>query len=238
MSLRQSVKQLAERALRRIGAYSINDTGADSAELEEALYWMDLVVAELAGTEDCSWLTEDTIDIPFVAGQASYALNTATDWPDTDIAFPVSAYVREDTGVDTDIEMIRRVEYESIADKDAGGSPTVVYIDRTADVPRATIYPVPTDTGASLRLVVQKQAPDMIGSGGARPGKLDHGFPKEWQRWLVLATAAEIGAGPVRKLSQQEINDIRAGAVDAKARLMARANVENKSVRRTQAWGA
>ena len=68
---------ICERALRKIGAFSVNDTAADPEELSEALYWLDLAVAELAGTEQCQWLIPTTLSIALTANTPSYDLSTA-----------------------------------------------------------------------------------------------------------------------------------------------------------------
>lgn len=237
MSVRLSAKQIAERALRRIGAFSINDLAADTAELTETLYHLDLVVAELIGTEQCTWMSAGTITMPTVAAQAEYGLNSATGWPDDDVAFPSYAWIRDASGNDAPLDMMRRDEYEALADKDTEGQPTHIYIDRAIDTPTATLYPVPADATMTIGVVVQRMAPSMVGESSARTNAVAHGFPMEWQRWMVLATAAEIGSGPVRRLPQGEINDLRAASLDAKTRLMARANRENTRTRRTAAWG-
>ncbi|MRR49370.1 MAG: hypothetical protein EG825_00405 [Rhodocyclaceae bacterium] len=238
MAMRLSAKEAAERALRRIGAFSINDVSADPAELEEALIWMDMNVSELAGTEQCLWLVDDTIDLPLTADTQTYDLDEAgSDYPSDGLVSVVSVWIRDSSGNDEEVEMIRRNQWESIVDKDASGTPDKAYIDRTVDVPTISIYPVPSDSTYTLRIVVRKFAVSMLGSGTSKPGKLDHNLPIEWQKWLVLSTAAEIGAGPVRRLPTGEVQEIRAGAESSKAKLIARANVETTSKRRTAAWG-
>lgn len=232
---------ICERALRKIGAFSINDTAADGEELAEALYWLDLSVAELAGTEKCQWLIPTTLSIALSADTPSYDLSTAlgTSDPADGVLFPVAAWLRDSNGEDTPIEIIRRQDYEDITDKDESGEPDVVYIDRLNDDQNIFVHPVPDATGYSIRLLCQTYAPNMLSGTPEGGGNIAHGFSAEWQRWLILQNAADIGSGPVRRLPPGEINDIRQQAAIARAALMAYSSREKVSQpRRTRAFGA
>ena len=232
---------ICERALRKIGAFSINDTAADPEELSEALYWLDLAVAELAGTERCHWLIPQTLSIALSANTVSYDLSNAlgTGDPTNGVLFPIEAWVRDSSGNDNPVEIIRRREYEDISDKDEGGEPTRIYIDRLNDDQNLFVHPVPTDATYTLRLVCQTYAPNLLGGTPDGGGNLAHGFSAEWQRWMILQNASDIGAGPVRHLPPAELNDIRQQAAIAKSALMAYSNREKVSQpRRTASYGA
>jgi hypothetical protein len=231
---------ICERALRKIGAFSINDTAADPEELAEALYWLDLSVAELAGEERCHWLIPQTLSIPLDATTDSYVLADALSVAQANgILFPIEAWLRDSSGIDYPIEIIRRRDYEDIADKDTGGTPEKIYIDRLNDKQNLFVYPVPLVSGFTIRLVCQSYAPNMLGSGSSDNGNVAHGFSAEWQRWLILQNSADIGSGPVRRLPPAEISDMRSQAEASRARLMAYSNREKVSMpRRTRSHGA
>jgi hypothetical protein len=232
---------ICERSLRKIGAFSVNDNAADSGELAEALYWLDLAVAELAGTERCHWLIPQTLSIALTANTVSYDLSNSlgASHPTDGIIFPFEAWIRDSSGNDEPLEIIRRKEYEDINDKDATGEPTHIYIDRLNEDQNLFVYPVPTVSTYSIRLVCQTFAANLLDGTPHSRGNVSHGFSAEWQRWLILQNAADIGSGPVRRLPTPEINDMRQQAGEAKARLMAYSNREKTSQpRRTRAHGA
>ena len=232
---------ICERALRKIGAFSVNDTAADPEELSEALYWLDLAVAELAGTEQCQWLIPTTLSIALTANTPSYDLSTALGQanPTDGVLFPIEAWLRNSNGEDEPLEIIRRKEYEDIADKDAVGAPTRIYIDRLGADQNLFVHPVPDATGYTIRLVCQTYAPNLVGATPNAGGNVGHGFSAEWQKWMVNQNAADIGSGPVRRLPPSEINDMRTQAEASRARLMAYSNREKVSQpRRTRAFGA
>ena len=238
MSALLSAAVICERALRKIGAFSINDSGADGAELEEASFWLDMVVAELVGTERCTWLVEDTITVALTADTASYNLKTVIGtaaYPADGLVHVVSAWVTDGTN-DNTVKIYRRKEFEEIIKKTASGKPEYVYIDRLSDTAEQTIYlfPVPTVTTWSLKLVIQKGAPDLR----EVPAKTNHGFHVAWQKWLVLATAAEIADGPVRALPDAKVDRIKRDARLCFNRLQSSQNRELQQPRRVKAFGA
>lgn len=231
---------ICERALRKIGALSINDTAADPEELAEALYWLDLSVAELAGTEQCQWLIPTTLSIALSANTASYDLSTAlgTANPTDGVLFPIEAWIRDSNGLDTPIDIIRRRDFEDIEDKDKAGVTDRIYIDRLNEDQNIFIYPVVDETGYSIRLLCQTYAANLGGTGLTATGNIAHGFSAEWQKWMVLQNAADIGSGPVRRLPISETDRIRAEAGTSLAKLMAYSNREKVSQpRRTRAHG-
>lgn len=227
----------AEKALRRIGAYSINDTGADPEELRETLEWMDLAVAELAEIEECWWLVPETITQTLTANDGTYTLNLFANYPATGIAFPMAAYISDGTN-DRPIEILRRREYEDKSNKATAGAPEAVYIDRLADNKNVKLYPVQNDSTSILKLVVQTFAPDVRGGEGNLVGNIDHNFPRAWQLWLILRTAALIGDGPVRNIGAQAVDRIEKQAAASLQALMSFQSREKPGQpRRTKPWG-
>jgi hypothetical protein len=238
------VAEVAEMALAKIGAYSPNDAQADATEMARAIQWMDLGVAELSGTENVKLLESSTLSANLTAGVSEYVLADlfGVQWPDNDMAFPISATTRDTSGTvtsDAPVVLIDRPEWDAIENKSAAGRPCRAWIDRTV-TPTIHFDLVPgTAPTYQFRLVIQTQSRDMRGGSPDGDGNVSHQFHAEWQRWLVLMTAAAIGAGPVRRLPQQEINDIRGEAASSLARLLAYANKWRTSPerQRTQAWG-
>ncbi len=236
MSSRLSVSEVCETALRKIGSFSINDSAADPEEMKEAAKWLDLVVAEMTETERCTWLIEDTVTVSLVAGQATYNLANAmgTSYPTDGVMWITSVWITDGTS-DQEVEMDRRSDYEEITVKSSTGKPDSIYIDRLSDKDKQsfTVYPVPVDASNSLKLVIQKHAPDLKNDFG----KKAHGFHLGWQKWLVLATAAEIGDGPVRRVPSSENDRTRRDAQMSFDKLQASQNRENVAPRRVRAWG-
>ncbi len=231
-----SASEVCEAALEKIGSFSINDTAADGEELKRTAKWLDLVVGEMTETERCTWLIEDTVTVPLVADQAIYNLATAmgASYPTDGVMYITSSWITDGTN-DDDVELIRRTDLEGITVKGATGKPELIYIDRLSDKDQQsfTVYPVPVDTTYSLKFVFQRHAPDLRND----VGKKAHGFHRGWQKWLVLATAAEIGDGPVRRLPSTEVDRIRRDAQMSFDKLQASQNRENVAPRRVRAWG-
>lgn len=207
-----SVRQICERALRKIGHVSLYDEEPRGEDMEEAALWLDMVVSHVAGTRRHVWLVEDNLEIPLKADQAKYDLKDAAGatYPEEGVQFPMHAFVRSDGGFDQDVEIVRRHEYDSFADKDAGGRPHVCYIDRLQ--PRTLwIHPVPAkDDEYTLFLTAQRFNKDMTFTRQEqRHGEKYPDPSATWNLYLVTATAAELGDGPIRKLPDGEVTSFR-----------------------------
>lgn len=228
MSRLLPVAKIAEASLQRIGAFTISMVAPDPDELARAIFWMDLIVAELAGTGRAHWLIPATVTKALTATTASYNLANflGTDYPTDGIIFPVRAYVRDAAGQDTPVDIVSREDYENFSAKDTAGPPACIYIDRQNNQQQLYVYPVPADSTLSLRLVFQKYAPDMNAGTPDSAGNIAHGFSAEWQRWLILQTAADIGSGPVRMIPPAESDRIKLEAQVAKEALFTSSNRE------------
>src|SRR5574340_1029074 len=97
MSGKLTVAAMATKALDMIGAYSVRMVAPDPEELRRAVEWMELMVAEDAGTERKFFLTPATTTSTLTADTASYTLSTlmGTSYPSTGILFPVAARSEE-----------------------------------------------------------------------------------------------------------------------------------------------
>lgn len=219
MSTPFTAKEICERALRLIGAFPIVDSQADAEELAEALTWLDLILAEMSGTELVFWLVPDTLTVPLSAGVGTYDLLDAigASAPRNGIEFPVGCWIADASSNRSDITMLTRRDFEALGA--ATGTPTHVHIDRLGD-PTLRTYPVlgsdVADGTYSLKIVAQTYADDFAGGNGAK----QTGMRAAWQKWLIYQLAADIGAGPVRRVGAQEIRDLKAVAEQSRARLL------------------
>ena len=234
MSQILSNKKIGEAALRLIGSFSINHSAADPAELEESLQWLDLVVGTMAAIDRPYWLTEKTVSKALTVDQSEYDLNNflGSDKPTDGVFFVSRVTINDGNSADEPIDIIRRNEYEEIANKVTSGKTEKIYIDRRT-TPSFFVYPV-MGTGATytLKMVLQSYPPDMT----ANKGNAKHGIPPEWNMWMIKALVAEIGGGPVRRLPQSERSDLAADADRLYKKLMAYANREKAGTGRTARW--
>lgn len=238
MSANLQVAKVAELALGKIGAFTTNMLAPDPDDLARTIKWMDMVVAELAGNTECFWLHPATTTSPLTANIGQYTLSTllGTSYPSDGILFPVAAYIRDSSGEDVEVDLISRDKYESIDNKATTGKPEFVYIDRLVNTSQIYLHPIPNDATYSLRLVFQTYAPNLTSGSPAGAGNVAARFSSEWNKWLVTATAAEIGDGPVRRLPTGEITGFRRDAGMSLNALIGYANREKTtSPKRTQA---
>lgn len=227
MSQLFSARELCTESLRLIGSVSVNDSAADPEELSIALRWLDLEAAELAGTQTCFWLIPAALSIPLTGGQKAYDLDNTlgADTPDDGIQFPVSATVKTGTNAEHMIDIIHRLEYDAIPDKDRTGLPEKIYLDRLEDLKMYT-WPVlgAGVTGATVELTVQTFAPDFRGNGQKATG-----FRAAWQKWAINKNAYNVGRGPVRRLPRSETADLKKDAEDSLMKLNAFENRQHTS---------
>lgn len=230
--------KIAEGALQRIGAFASHDEAPDPDELEIALGKLDLIVGELAGVMTCYWLVPDEFVMPLVAGQSDYNLLTAlgSDYPDEGLQFPLSAYLQYPPTVPPSttrrvpIEIVRRRTFLAHDQLDQGGYPEEIYIDRL-DPPTLRTFRTINLPGYAIVLHYQTYAADQTASEGAHK----HGLPAAWQRWAEIATACDIGDGPVRRIKPDALGRLKQEREMALIRLRSFNNRE-KSTRRAVAY--
>lgn len=200
--------EICEKALRKIGSFSINDTAADKEEVDEALSWLDACMSHLGGSSRIFFLVPGTLSLSLTGGTASYDLTDelSASLDGLGVQFPISANLKDSSGNETPLTIIKRGQYEEIADKDATGAPTMVYIDRLKE-PTLTTYPVldSNASGYTIELVVQQYSKDYKDSTGDTITQLR----AAWNMWAVYAVSCEIGDGPVRRLPTQDLRDMR-----------------------------
>lgn len=206
------IREVCERALRKIGSYSIRDSGADAAELQEARYWLDLVVGHVAAMRRMWWLVPDTATITLIDGQTDYELTALLPSGDP-FAFPVSVTsIRTETDVRDPVCLWRRWEWEARDAAVVTGRPQAVYIDRDPEAPVMRVWPAPTaPIDWHLEMVFQRVTPDF--TAGASSERIVR-IREAWNLYLVTALAAQLGNGPVRKLPADEVRDMKQEAAD------------------------
>ncbi len=218
MARQLSVGEICERALRKIGSYSIRDTGARADEMAEARLWLDMVVGHVASLKRTWWLVPSTQRLTLVAGVAAYRLSgTLPD--DPSIQHVVALYrVTLATGAREPLGIQRRQEWEERDTTLSAGDVVDAWIDRSRD-PVLQINPAPPDpVTEAIDVVFQTFAPDR--SSGTYTQKIEQ-IRDGWNLFLVHRLAAEIGNGPVRKLPQDEVRDMQRTADDLYSELAA-----------------
>ena len=126
---------LVEEAFERCGAEL--RTGYD---LRTATRSLNLLTIEWANRGINLW-TVETGTIPLVAGTATY------DLPATTIDL-MSQVIRTGTGTtqsDIAITRVSNPTYASIPSKNDTGRPIQIYLDRQAEIPTVTMWPIPND---------------------------------------------------------------------------------------------
>lgn len=225
---------IAERSLRMIGEFPITDEAVDSAKLTEALHWLDMLLAEKAGTAgDVVWLIPASFTLDLVGGTQAYdIMNDATDPPETGIVYVIDAQYVDENGNSKPLKLLNRRDFDAITDSDQSGDPEAIHVDRRNE-PTLKTWPTPAAgvTGKSIRLTVQTYAPSLTGAGSDDNGNAETAIdmPAAWNLWAVTALAAEIGDGPVRKLPEGTVTRRRKRAEELWDNLEAHANRETES---------
>lgn len=229
-----TVGKICEMALQKIGAFSINDTAARGRDQAVAIDWLDAVVRHVAGTRRAFWLVPATIPITLTAGSQSYALLDAmgANAPAEGVQFPIEATVTDSTGTEWPVDILDRTEYDAVAKKsDTASKPDVIFIDRL-DPPTLYVHPVlATGGSATLNLIVQRFNRQITDASQA------HELRAAWDLFLIHKLASEIGAGPVRRLPDGEVEKMRDSADELLVELEAFENRQHADFpRRTVAF--
>lgn len=243
-----SITEICTRALRRIGSFSINDQAADPAYLQEARYWLDLHVGHLAATNRIKWLEPVTVSIPIEGGEQNYSLRPTNlssqagqslvsqgvdairvnNMPSEGMQFPITAMLKDSSGNERPVKILRRYEWDAIGDKDQSGTPSGIFIDRTME-PVMKVHPIPVDDGLSIELTIQTFHPDLAKIKPERRPILR----QSWDLWAVTVTALACARGPIRRLPQGEVKDLENEEARYRTELLAFENDDQFRHRRT-----
>lgn len=234
MSALFSVEQLCERALRKIGAMAIRSSGARPEEIEEARWWLDMVVGHEASRQRTWWLVPASATFNLTADNAGpydlAAMLGSAQAPDG-LQFIIQVVLFDAvSGMDiADLPLQRRQEWETrvlgpmntpdplvtarLLDtniipvpSDPSGTPQVCYVDRQQQ-PKISFYPAPdAQRTYGVRVIFQSFASDFTKNA---PIDKTYKLRTSMNLWLVSALAAQIGNGPVRKLPADEVKDMK-----------------------------
>lgn len=245
-----SPSSLCEKAMGLVGAFTPNDAAPDPAALAVTLEWMEILIAELAGVQRCQWLIPETLEFYLDADVASYKLSgvAGNNLSTLLLMYPIEAWIVRSSDTDTTnenaepVDIIRRKEYEDRSHGGSSGTPYSIYINRLNDDPDIFVYPVPSDSTTRLRIVFQTYSRTVLANtqvAANEDGSAAHGFDRAWQNWLITRTAAKIGDGPVRKLTEQKITRLLGEATASLSALNYSINRERIStrLRRTKRYG-
>lgn len=209
MSRLLTVNEVCERALRKIGEFPINDTAAPGPQMDEARWWLDMVVGHIAATKRRWWLVPSTAAITLTPGTVEYPVASALGEA-RGILHIISAWrvSLTDPSDREEVAILRRREWEERTGAGTTGIPESVYVDRT-DTPTIRLHPTPAaPIQHRLEVVYHRFAPDLTPRSGRSHTPME-GLRQSWNLALVHALAAEIGNGPVRKLPGDEVRDMQ-----------------------------
>ncbi len=245
MSQVLTASKICEEALGAIGEFPVTESAPDGENLRRAMTWLDLNMAQLAGTTELFSIVQATLSFTITNGTSSYDLYTAlgTNLPFDRVQFPRKAWLEDAAGNRTPLEIVTRDKFEAVDKATETGTPEMIHLDRLPTSPKLRIYPTPAATDSTvwtIKLVVQTYAPNVAPSGvtGTQPSSsVLTGFRQAWQRWLIFQLAADLGSGPVRRLPKTSLDEFRGQAKDAKDALLVFENQEHETTPPiTEAW--
>jgi hypothetical protein len=87
--------QICEQALRNIGAFPVTDSAADGEQLRQAMTSLDLIMAQIAGTNEIFFLVQQQLPIPIINGTGIYDLanSLGANFPIEGTQFPLQAWL-------------------------------------------------------------------------------------------------------------------------------------------------
>lgn len=221
----QKAKKVAENALKTIGAFPASMTQADAGELRTALQWLEMILNTLSGYRPMAGFWR-VIDIPIEANIGDYPLTDYANAAETQHVFSVN--IVDDLGNVEPIDMM--FENEAVEEnlKQTGRTRRAVV---TKDVfPVLKLYPTPTiedeNAGRLIRLRIQTYHHAIKEDGIGDENLL---VRPSWYLFLVKKLSYEIGSGPVRRLSEQELQRFERDADNIESLLLARDGMNNAS---------
>lgn len=237
---------VAEGALRKVGALPPSMAAPNPRELRVALRELNTAVAHLAGTVELPWVRrryripllpdvyEYDLTLPYPEGAdcPCGAVIDKWDW----------AYLILTDGRRKPLTLqYERDHLNRELDVPEPGEPCAVWIKREL-VPWAVLDRQPialevaqgedATTGLTLEIAGQHQAGDLTESDG----RVELILPNAWQLYLTYACAAEIGNGPVRTLPDGRLDRLKADRERYKAELLGGSRPEHKTPRISAPW--
>lgn len=214
----KTAKKVAEDALSTIGAFPASQSAPDPGELKKALNWLEMLINFQSGIRPLAGFWQ-TFDIPIEAGIGDY--NMADYAEERGVSYVFSAFLVDLNGDTDPIDF----QYENTAlseNLQQTGRPCRASVTKDRDMV-LKVYPTPTqteeDAGLVIRVRVQTYHENIDETG---VGDEDIRLRPSWYLWLTKRLAAEIGSGPVRRLAQSELKDLREDAKMMENALLAR----------------
>lgn len=218
-----NAKKVAENALKTIGAFPASQSQADAGELRTSLQWLEMILNTLSGYRPLAGFWR-VIDIPIEANIGDYNLEDFANAAETQYVFSVN--IVDDLGNVEPIDMM--FENEAITEnlKESGRTRRALV---TKDVrPILKLYPTPTiedeNAGRIIRLRIQTYH-HAIKEDGTGDEKLL--IRPSWYLWLIKKLSYELGSGPVRRLSENELERFKDDADNIESLLLARDGMNN-----------
>lgn len=235
MSQVLTAARICEEALGAIGEFPVTSSAPDGEYLRRAMTWLDLNMAQLAGTTELFFIVPATISFTLTNGTSSYNLYSAlgAELPLDRVQFPLRAWLEDAAGNRSPLDIVGSDVFEAVPLATETGTPTMIHIDRLPTEPRLRIYPTPAASDPAtwtVYLDVQTYAPNVAPSGvtGTQPSSsVLTGFRQAWQRWLIFQLAADLASGPIIKLPKASLDEFRGQAKDAKEALLVFENKEH-----------
>lgn len=234
-------------ALGAIGAFPVTETAPDPTHLRRAMTWLDLILAQVTGTERLFSRVASTVSFTITNGTSSYDLYNAlgSELPADKFQFIVEAFLEDSNGNRVPLEIVTRDKFEDVPKPAETGPPCWIWIDNDdATAPTLHIFPTPASTDTtvwSVKLVGQRYSPNVSPGGvlGSLPSaSVLHDMGQAWQRWMICQLAHDLGSGPIHKLPEQSLNRFMGMATLAMTRLLAFENREHETTAPlTEPWG-
>lgn len=181
---------------------------ADDIEMAADLLQMELLELQSLGANVIQ-TTRRALDL--VAGTAEYTLPSDT----FDVAVDGNNYAGSITptnGAETPVRAVTRLEYISIPDKDATGTPTLVFVERLVNSTKVLFWPTPDDSTLDYSYAQIRLTRD------SSPGSVTLDASRRWQKAITYGLAYQLAFA--KSVPQQVRDDLKAEADATRGRAL------------------
>lgn len=227
MSKVLNANEICGHALRMVGAWPTSETAPLAEHLREALFRLDLIMAENAGVMEVFNLQLPTIEVTLTNGQQAYSLRALllTQYPPNGIMFPIDASILLPGNNRQPLTIITRDRWDNLDQTSRYGVPVYAYMDRLTTDSMIRLWPFPAASDVTvykLQLNLQQGAPNVAPAGvsGARAEDTNvTNLRAAWQRYMVYALACDLGDGAINKQPIQRLQRWTKERDDARFRI-------------------
>lgn len=183
-------------------ATGIADTYAIGVEVDDGtIHW-----TTVNGTPSGTTVTLTTgLDDDAADGNAVFCYETLPQRP----LELYDARIRNSSGEETPVSIVSREEYFAMSDKDALGTPNIVYYDPQLTNGKLYLWPTNSDASQVLRLTAKYPLEDFDAAAN------DADFPVEWTEPLIYNLALRLFVGHADDVATDRIPLIRKLAEDS-----------------------